>query len=385
MFKVIPQERTGALLLILCTITSIVLANTAFADAYKNFWHFGFGHYTIEFVVNDILMCVFFLQVGLEIKKELISGELSGIKKAILPGIGAVGGMIVPAAIHFWINRDSEYVSGTGIPTATDIAFSLAILSLLIKRLPTYLKIFLLALAIIDDLGAIIVIAVFYSKGFSLLYFSLSMAVFAAMLVLNYYKVKNYVYYLLVGIALWFFMYKSGIHTTIAGVLIAFAIPYRTGRYFPGLKLLHKLEAPVALIILPLFALANTLIHIPDNWIGSLFTPNSMGIILGLVAGKPFGIVMFVFVAVMFGIGELPKEIKAAQILGVGALGGIGFTMSIFITLLAFDDNHIVNNSKLAILVASCLAGIIGYVVLLLNVKVKEKKMKIAKQQSEEE
>jgi NhaA family Na+:H+ antiporter len=315
-------------------------------------------------------MTIFFLLVGLEIEREIYKGELSDIRKAMLPVIGAIGGMLVPAAIHFVFNHGTISQNGFGIPMATDIAFSLAILSLLGNRVPVALKIFLTALAIIDDLGAILVIALFYSKNISFTYLGIALLLFFLMLVLNRFKFYRSWVYLIIGIAMWFFMYRSGIHPTITGVLLAFALPFGTGNKKSSSYILqHRLHKPVAFVILPLFALANTAILIPPSIFTGLTTPNSYGIIFGLLLGKPLGIFLFSVAGAAIGLCTIPTDIKRRHLLWTGLLAGIGFTMSIFITLLAFNDETLVYGSKIAIITGSVLSGTFGYLGLRLTLK----------------
>jgi NhaA family Na+:H+ antiporter len=364
------SERSSGIVLIFCTVISLVLANSGLGQNYIHLWHFEIFHKPIEFWINDGLMTIFFLLVGLEIEREVYIGELSDIKKSMLPVIAAVGGMLIPAGIHFFLNKGHHTQSGFGIPMATDIAFSLAILSLLGKRVPMTLKIFLTALAIIDDLGAIIVIALFYSKEFSLFYFGLAIVIFAIMLVLNRFKVYRIWIYLLLGIVMWFFMYRSGIHATITGVLLAFVIPFGKGdERSISYTLQHRLHLPVAFIILPLFALANTAIFIPSTVVHDLTSSNSYGIIFGLVLGKPIGIFCFSLIGILLGWCTLSDGLKKHHLLWTGFLAGIGFTMSIFITLLAFNDPDTINVSKIAIIIGSVIAAIIGFIGLRFSLK----------------
>jgi NhaA family Na+:H+ antiporter len=362
------SEKAGGLILVFVTLISLLLANSAFQDGYINFWHHDlFGHSMVHWI-NDGLMAIFFLMIGLELERELYVGELSSLKNASLPIFGALGGMIVPAGIFMLFNFGSETQSGAGIPMATDIAFAIGILSLLGKRVPVSLKIFLTALAVIDDLGAIIVIAVFYTSTFSFLNLGIAIGVLGLLGVLNRLKVHNLIPYLIGGIIAWYFMLQSGVHATITGVILAFVIPFGDGgEKSPSYLLQHFLHKPVAFIILPLFALANTCIAIGSGWVDNLGTPDSLGIIAGLVLGKPFGILLFTSVAAWVGFASLPTELKWKQILGAGFLGGIGFTMSIFITLLAFDSPKLIDDSKIAILVASFSAGVLGFIILKLT------------------
>jgi NhaA family Na+:H+ antiporter len=265
-------------------------------------------------------------------------------------------------------NFGTDVQSGAGIPMATDIAFAIGILSLLGNRVPSSLKIFLTALAVIDDLGAIVIIAIFYSTSITFLNLSVALAIFCLLLILNRMKVKSLIPYLIGGVAMWYFMLHSGVHATITGVLLAFAIPFSgEGEESPSFRLQHFLHKPVAFAILPLFAIANTCIAVDGNWQAGLGQTSSIGIIAGLVVGKPLGIFIFSLIGVWLGVCTLPSDLKWRHILGVGFLGGIGFTMSIFITLLAFDEPGIINYSKISIMAASLLAGIIGYVFLRLS------------------
>jgi NhaA family Na+:H+ antiporter len=300
--------------------------------------------------------------IGLELEREVYKGELSKFKDAILPISGALGGMLFPALIFLLFNFGTKTQSGIGIPMATDIAFALGVLSLVGNKVPNSLKVFLTALAVIDDLGAIIVIALFYTKTLYFVNLVISLSIFAGLLVLNRMKVNNLWIYLVAGVFMWYFMLNSGVHATITGVLLAFAIPFQDGSEKTiSYKLQHFLHKPVVFIILPLFALCNTAIVIGSDWLHNFTEDYSMGIIFGLIIGKPLGIIVFSYLAILFGLAKLPKELSMKKLLGAGFLGGIGFTMSIFITLLAFEDNEIINNAKFMILVASLLSGIVGF------------------------
>jgi len=356
------SEKAGGLILIICSTLSLLFANSAFGMEYIRIWHIDIFSRSTEFWINDGLMTIFFLLVGLEIEREIYIGELSDIKKSLLPIFAAVGGMVIPAVIHFSFNQGSVFQRGFGIPMATDIAFSLGILSLLGNRVPVSLKIFLTALAIIDDLGAIIIIAIFYSTGFSILYFGFAALIFAVMIIMNRMKIYKIRIYLILGCAMWFCLYNSGIHPTITGVLLAFAIPFGNGdEKSPSYVLQHNLHKAVAFVILPLFALANTAIIFPESFVVAVSNSNSYGIILGLLLGKPLGIFIFSVLGVAVGVCSIPKEIKKKHLVGIGLLAGIGFTMSIFITLLAFSDNVVIVESKISVLVASVLAGALGF------------------------
>jgi len=310
------------------------------------------------------------LLIGLELEREIYCGELSSIKNAALPIFGALGGMLVPAGIFLLLNFGTATQSGAGIPMATDIAFAIGILSLLGNRIPVSLKIFLTALAVIDDLGAIIVIAIFYTASLAFTNLFIALGIFAVLLLLNRMKIHNLIPYLIGGAAMWYFMLHSGVHATITGVLLAFAIPFGNGdENAPAARLQHFLHKPVAFIILPLFAMANTSIALGGNWHENLGGMNSIGIIAGLVIGKPLGIFLFSFIAAAAGLCTLPDDVRWKHIIGAACLGGIGFTMSIFITLLAFNDGQIIKDSKIAILIASVSAAIIGLLYLHLTTK----------------
>lgn len=364
------SEKAGGLVLVFITVVSLVLANSFFKIDYINFWQTEIGGHSIVHWINDGLMTLFFLLIGLELEREIYMGELSDFKKASLPIIGAVGGMLVPASIFLILNFGSITQSGAGIPMATDIAFAIGILSLLGKRVPASLKIFLTALAVIDDLGAIIVIAIFYTSSISFINLAISLGVFGVLLVLNRLKVHNLIPYLIGGVVMWYFMLNSGVHATITGVLLAFAIPFGCGgEKSPSYILQHLLHKPVAFVILPLFAMANTCISITNDWQSGLFQVGSMGIIAGLVIGKPLGIWLFSYIGSLLKLCALPSDLKWGNIIGVGFLGGIGFTMSIFITLLAFDSFELINISKFAIILASFIAGVIGYTFLKTTLK----------------
>lgn len=364
------SEKAGGLILVFVTILSLGLANSPLQKAYINIWHFDIGGHSAVHWINDGLMTIFFMLIGLELEREIYRGELSDIKNAALPIFGALGGMIVPAGIFLLLNFGTATQSGAGIPMATDIAFAIGILSLLGNRVPASLKIFLTALAVIDDLGAIIIIAIFYTTSLAFTNLFIALGIFGLLLVLNRLKVHNLIPYIIGGIAMWYFMLHSGVHATITGVLLAFAIPFGDGgEKSPSYMLQHLLHKPVAFIILPLFAIANTGIAIGEGWQSSLGQSNSLGIIAGLVIGKPLGILLFSFTGVALGLCILPPDLKWKNIIGAGFLGGIGFTMSIFITLLAMDEAQIINNSKIAILIASFLAGAIGFIWLKLSLK----------------
>lgn len=359
------DEKTGGLILILCTVVSLIIANSSLQVPYEHFWHTYIGPLSLEHWINDGLMAIFFLMIGLELKQEIYVGEFSKPKNAILPMAAALGGMIVPALIFFLFNNGTSTVSGVGIPMATDIAFALGILSLLGKRVPPALKIFLMALAVVDDLGAIIVIAIFYTTDLAVSSLFLALAVYLVLLVMSRLKVYSLIPYLIGGAIMWYFMLSSGIHATITGVLVAFAIPFKgKENQYPSTYLLQKLHLPVSFLILPIFALANTAVTISDGWHKILHDPLSLGIFVGLVLGKPIGITLASWLVVACKVAKLPHNVNWLNIVGVGFLGGIGFTMSIFITLLAFDDMETINEAKIVILLSSLCAGIIGYIFL---------------------
>ena len=357
-----------------CTIVSLAIANSSWGEAYTHFWHqkadLSFAglnlNLSVEQWINDGLMTVFFLLVGLEIERELYTGELSSFSNAILPVAAAAGGMLVPATIHFLFNNGTPTQSGFGIPMATDIAFTLGMLALAGNRVPYSLKIFLTALAIIDDLGAILVIALFYSTGLQWLYLGISAAILGGLFLLSKLKVYNLAFYLLPGLVLWYCMMQSGVHPTIAGVLLAFAIPFSgENEQTPSYKLQHFLHKPVGFFIVPLFALGNTGIVLKDGWLAEMASSNNLGIIAGLVVGKPVGILLFCWLLIKFFKTKLPLDVRWANLTGAAILAGIGFTMSIFISNLAFQDAELISYSKAAVLLGSLIATIIGLTVLL--------------------
>jgi NhaA family Na+:H+ antiporter len=366
------SEKAGGLILLACTVISLLLSNSVFGTTYLHFWHTNFGGQSIEYWINDGLMTIFFLLIGLELEREIYIGELSNIKKSLLPIFAALGGMIVPAGLYLYFNFGTTTQSGAGIPMATDIAFALGILSLLGKKVPISLKIFLTALAVIDDLGAILVIALFYTKTIFWINLLIALGIFGFLLILNRLKVRNLIPYLIGGILMWYFMLHSGVHATITGVLLAFAIPFGNGnKKSTSYILQHLLHKPVAFFILPLFALANTAISLNGD-LGEILTQHySIGIATGLIVGKPLGIFVLSLLAVKLGVCQLPSDLNWKSILGVGFLGGIGFTMSIFVTLLAFEDATIINNTKFVIILSSLVAGTIGYLGLKISLKSK--------------
>jgi NhaA family Na+:H+ antiporter len=364
------SEKAGGFILIICTIVSLLVANSVWSESYLHIWHSQIGNQSIEYWINDGLMTIFFLLIGLELEREVYVGELSNFKNALLPISAALGGMIVPAGLYLILNYGTVTQSGAGIPMATDIAFALGILSLLGNSVPVSLKVFLTALAVIDDLGAILIIAIFYTKDLIWSNLAIALGIFAFLLVLNRLKIRNLIPYLIGGIVMWYFMLNSGVHATITGVLLAFAIPFGNGdEKSSSFILQHFLHIPVAFIILPLFALANTAIILKSDWQFMLSHHYTIGIALGLLVGKPIGIWLFSYLSVKFKISELPTDLNWKSILGVSFLGGIGFTMSIFITLLAFSDGEHIDNSKIMILISSLIAGIIGLIFLKSTIK----------------
>ena len=365
------SEKSSGVILILCTLIAITIANSPFGRSYIDFWHLKLGwesldlNQSLEHWVNDGLMAIFFLLIGLEIEREIYIGELSDLKSASLPIIAAIGGMALPALFYLLFNWGTETQNGIGVPMATDIAFALGVLALLGKRVPASLKVFLTALAIIDDLGAILVIAIFYVGDFSFLYLMLALGLYGLLLILNRLGIHGLPFYLIPGVLMWYFMLRSGVHATLAGVLLAFALPFGDGsEKSPSYKLQHFLHKPVAFGIMPVFALANTGIPLSGRWFENLATPNSLGVFAGLFFGKPLGIFLASFLAVKARISQLSGGLAWGHILGAGFLGGIGFTMSIFITLLAFSAPEIVQGTKISILLSSLLAGITGFLIL---------------------
>lgn len=363
----ISDSRSVGITLICCTIISLLLANSAWSDQYIGFWEHELHMpapgihlpHTVLHIINDALMAIFFFLVGLEIKRELLIGELASVKKSMLPIFGAIGGMAVPAMLYLaWTVGEPE-ARGWGIPMATDIAFSLGILSLLGNRAPMSLRIFLAALAIIDDLGGILTIAIFYAGEIKWYYLLLAGAILLLLALLNVFKQKRLFFYFLPGVLLWYFIFNSGVHATIAGVLLAFTIPLDEIE-----KLEHAFHDPVNFLIMPVFALANTAILLPDD-ISTVFTSTvHHGIATGLVLGKPLGILLFCFLAVRLGIAVLPAGIKWQQILGIGMVAGVGFTISIFMSTLAFSDPQVQTTAKVAVMVASLVAALSGFLYL---------------------
>jgi NhaA family Na+:H+ antiporter len=369
----LKSEQIGGVILIICVIVSLIIANSNLGAAFENLLSTKIGfsslaiplEFSVSLWINDGLMAIFFLLVGLEIKREIIEGELSSPQKAAMPIFAALGGMIFPASIYALINSNTPTIDGWGIPMATDIAFALGVISLLGKRVPSSLKIFLAALAIADDLGAILVIAIFYTNELHWMQLLYSAGILIALIALNRFGVKKLIYYIIPGIFLWYFVHHSGIHATIAGVLIALTIPTNTVKEESPLeKLEHLLVRPVNFLIMPIFALANTNIRFENKMIDGLSSPLGLGIICGLALGKPIGVSLFSWLSVKSGMAKLPNKVNWKHIFGLGLLAGIGFTMSVFIALLSFSTTEYQIQAKFAILVSSVLAGISGYVFL---------------------
>ncbi len=416
------REAGSGIVLLIAAIVAFTLANSPLRQGFSDLWetHFIIGlesfHYdkTFHHWINDALMAVFFFVVGLEIKRSLVLGELASVRRAALPIVAALGGMVVPAGFYLLFNSDGEAARGWGVPVATDIAFSLGVLALLGTRAPLSLKVFLTAFAIVDDIGAITVIAVFYTESISWADLGVGLGLLVFLVALNLSGVTNSLVYLVISIMVWIAFFESGIHATISGVLIAMTIPLkvridtqqfvqrgralmdiferegpsttRRGHFAlttsqqrgvleelddaskevesPLQRIEHILHPWVAFVIIPVFALANAGVSVGDVGLDGLASPVTLGIVIGLVVGKPVGIVLFSWVAVKLGIAAIPRDIGWLQILGASLLGGIGFTMSIFITGLAFVDDALIAQSKLAILLASLVAGVAGYLII---------------------
>lgn len=369
----VRSEKSGGFVLIICTALSLLIANLPGGDAWAELFHrhldLSAGPLKLDFSithwVNDGLMTIFFLLVGLEIERELYIGELSSFKKALLPILAAGGGMLFPALIHFAFNAGTDTAAGFGIPMATDIAFALGILSFAGNRVPVTLKIFLTALAIIDDLGAIAVIALFYTNEFAAAYFFAAIGIFCLLYIAGRFGFRLLWVYLVAGVVMWYCMLMSGVHASIAGVLLAFAIPFdRRAEGGISHQLQHALHYPVAYFILPVFALVNTAIVFPDSLSEGFLSRNGLGIMLGLVVGKLAGIFLVSYAAVKWKIARLAEGISWRLLAGLALLGGIGFTMSIFITNLAFANESLVAGSKMSILLASVVAAVAGLLLL---------------------
>lgn len=372
----IHDSKAIGIVLCVCTLISLLLANVSFGNEYILFWsksidgtvnhstHLGFLHLpnTLQLWINDAFMALFFLLAGLEIKRELVEGELNTVKKAAMPFLAAVGGMLFPALIFVGFNGNTNFSTGWAIPTATDIAFTIGIMNLLGNKVPMQLKVFVTALAIIDDLGAIIVIALFYGTTIHWLYLGIVGVAIILILIANKFLKFGVIQYAL-GILIWYAMFNSGLHATIAGVIFAALVPNKNLT-----RLQLKLHVPVYFIIMPLFALANTVLQLNANSI-QLTNSLSLGIIIGLIAGKTIGITIFSYAMHYFKIASLPTGVNFTKFIAAAILCGIGFTMSIFISTLAFKDIEIQNQAKIAVLFASLLAGVIGFIVMSLGIK----------------
>jgi len=374
-------EAASGLVLLIAAIIALIISNSGFSEIYfstlEQYLFIGINDLGLKLSVhhwiNDLLMAIFFFFVTLEIKREFIQGELSNLKKALLPIIGAVGGMVIPALVYIGINfGNTETMNGWAIPSATDIAFSLGILSLLGSRVPVSLKIFLTALAIIDDLGAILIIAFFYSGDLSISYLSLILISYIFLLILNKFGVRKFLPYLIIGAFMWFFTYKSGIHATIAGVLLASTIPHRTkDKDFSLLiKLEHAISPYVAFMIMPIFAFANAGVSLEGLSLSSLLLPVPLGILLGLFIGKQVGVMIFSYIAVKIGVAQMPDNSSWFSLYGVSVLTGIGFTMSLFVGNLAFTENiQYIDGVKIGVLAGSLLSTLFGYFILIIATK----------------
>ena len=378
-------EAASGLLLLISAAIALIISNSNFSSLYfetlQSYLFIGINNIGLKMSlhhwINDALMAVFFFFVTLEIKREFVLGELSSPKQALLPIIAAIGGMLVPALIYIYINfGNGDTINGWAIPSATDIAFSLGVLSLLGSRVPISLKVFLTALAIIDDLGAIIIIAFFYTGDLSIQYLSLLLLTFIALLILNKSGVKKFLPYLILGLILWFFTYQSGVHATISGVLLATVIPHRkkNEEYSLLTKIEHNISSYVAFGIMPLFALANAGVSLDGINLESLLSPVPLGIVLGLFVGKQIGVFLFSIIAIKLKIAQMPNNVNWMSFYGVGILTGIGFTMSLFIGNLAFVENiEYIDGVKIGVLAGSLLSTLIGYSLLLLTAKIGKK------------
>ena len=372
-------EAASGLLLLISAICALIISNSSFSSIYfeilESYFFIGVNNIGIKLSllhwINDALMAIFFFFVTLEIKREFIDGELSNRKQALLPIIAAVGGMLVPALIYIYINYyNIDTLNGWAIPSATDIAFSLGVLSLLGSRVPISLKVFLTALAIIDDLGAIIIIAFFYTGDLSIKYLSLLLITFICLIFLNKFNVKKFLPYLFFGLILWFFTHESGVHATISGVLLATVIPHREKEKDFSLltKIEHNISPYVAFGIMPLFALANAGVSLEGITLSSLMSPVPLGILLGLFFGKQIGVMLFSFVSIKLKIAQMPNNANWLNLYGVGILTGIGFTMSLFIGNLAFVENiQYMDGVKIGVLAGSLLSTLCGYFLLLIT------------------
>jgi len=374
-------EAASGLILLMSAIAALLISNSNFSEYYfnslKHYLFIGINNFRLKLSVihwiNDALMAIFFFFVTLEIKREFIEGELSNMKQALLPIIAAVGGMLIPALFYIFVNfGDSETLNGWAIPSATDIAFSLGILSLLGSRIPISLKVFLTALAIIDDLGAIVIIAFFYSGDLDITYLGLILFSYILLLILNKYNVKKFMPYLIIGCFLWFFTYESGVHATIAGVLLATTIPHRqkTKDFSLLIKIEHAISPYVAFLIMPLFAFANAGVSLNGLTFSSLLLPVPLGILLGLFVGKQVGVMFFSYISIKLKLAQMPNNSTWLGLYGVSILTGIGFTMSLFVGNLAFANNiQYIDGVKIGVLSGSLLSTIFGYIILLCTSK----------------
>ena len=380
----IKHESTAGITLLVMTIIALIISNSVLSDDYfkalKTYYSLGFGDFKLKLSlfhwINDALMAIFFLVVGLEIKREFVEGELSRPTQAALPIMGAVGGMLVPALIYVAFNiQTPETLRGWAIPSATDIAFSIGILSLLGSRVPLSLKVFLVALAIIDDMGAVIIIAIFYTTELNTTYLGLMFACFAILLILNKFNVKYFSLYLFVGIFMWFFTHESGVHATIAGVLLAITIPHKQDSSHHGKSMLkhveHTLAPYVSFIIMPIFAFANAGVNFDGMSFAQFLEPVPIGICLGLFIGKQVGVFIFSVGAIKFGLAEKPNDASWGSFYGVGILTGIGFTMSLFVGNLAFPESEIIDGVKIGVLLGSLFSTLAGYALLMITTKKK--------------
>ena len=369
------EEKSGILLLLFATLALITVNSPLqslyydikYTDIPINLGDFNFTK-SVSHWVNDGLMAIFFFVIGLELKREILEGELSSFDRMVLPAIAAVGGMAAPALIYILINiNNPENMSGWAIPTATDIAFSLAVLLIIGKSVPLSLKVFLLSLAIIDDLGAVLIIAFFYTAEISSVYLLYSLIVFGLLVVVNLSGNQKMYIYMILGIFLWYFVLKSGVHATIAGVLLATTIPNNVENNVDHSMLKHlehKLHNFVGILVLPVFAFFNSDINFSDVTMSSVYSPLSMGVILGLLLGKPIGITLFTYVGMKTKLFSLPENVTLKDVFGLSLLCGIGFTMSLFINGLAFTETYLIDSSKLGILIGSIVSAIAGYLIL---------------------
>ena len=376
-------EAASGILLLISAIAALIVSNSNFSDTYfdtlNKYLFIGINNFGLKLSVlhwiNDALMAIFFFFVTLEIKREFLQGELSSLKQAMLPIIGAVGGMLIPALIYIYINiGNPNTLNGWAIPSATDIAFSIGILSLLGSRVPISLKVFLTALAIIDDLGAIVIIAFFYTGDLNIQYLLLMLVTFILLLVLNKFSIKKFTPYLILGLFLWFFTHESGVHATIAGVLLASVIPHRKKDHDFSLliKIEHAISPYVAYMIMPLFAFANAGVSLEGLSLSSLMLPVPLGILLGLFVGKQLGVFVFSYASIKFGLATLPSNSNWVSFYAVGVLTGIGFTMSLFVGNLAFVNNmEYMDGVKIGVLSGSLLSTVVGFVLLYLSSKKK--------------